>query len=67
MIAFHNAYHGSTQGALSVMGGEYWRNAFRPLLPDILHFNYDDDVVIAPKFAVPTTVKLSMTVVSDVV
>jgi len=46
MIAFHNAYHGSTQGALSVMGGEYWRNAFRPLLPDILHFNYDDDVVI---------------------
>lgn len=46
MIAFHNAYHGSTQGALSIMGGEYWRNAFRPLLPDILHFNYDDDAVL---------------------
>lgn len=28
------------------MGGEYWRNAFRPLLPDIHHYNYDDDLVI---------------------
>ena len=46
MIAFNNAYHGSTQGALSIMGGEYWRNAFRPLLPDIHHFNYNDDSVI---------------------
>ena len=32
IIAFKNAYHGSTQGALSVIGDEYWRNAFRPLL-----------------------------------
>jgi len=37
IIAFNHAYHGSTQGALSIMGDEYWRNAFRPLLPDILH------------------------------
>lgn len=37
IIAFKNSYHGSTQGALSVMGDEYWRNAYRPLLPDILH------------------------------
>ena len=42
IIAFKNAYHGSTQGALSVMGDEYWRNAFRPLLPDILHLEYGD-------------------------
>jgi acetylornithine/N-succinyldiaminopimelate aminotransferase len=28
-ISFHNAYHGHTQGALSVMGNEYWRQAFR--------------------------------------
>ena len=41
IIAFKNAYHGSTQGALSVMGDEYWRNAFRPLLPDILHLEYN--------------------------
>jgi acetylornithine/succinyldiaminopimelate/putrescine aminotransferase len=28
------------------MGDEYWRNAFRPLLPDIYHFDYDSDEVI---------------------
>jgi len=42
IIAFKNAYHGSTQGALSVMGDEYWRNAFRPLLPDTWHLDYND-------------------------
>ena len=41
MAAFTNSYHGSTQGALSVMGDEYWRNAFRPLLPDVLHLEYN--------------------------
>ncbi len=35
IIAFHNAYHGSTQGALSVLGNEEMKNAFRPLLPDV--------------------------------
>jgi acetylornithine/N-succinyldiaminopimelate aminotransferase len=41
IISFKNSYHGSTQGALSVMGDEYWRNAFRPLLPDVLQLNYN--------------------------
>lgn len=41
IIACNNAYHGSTQGALSVMGDEYWRNAFRPLLPDIYHLDFN--------------------------
>jgi acetylornithine/succinyldiaminopimelate/putrescine aminotransferase len=41
IVAFKNSYHGSTQGALSVMGDEYWRNAFRPLLPDVLHLVYN--------------------------
>jgi acetylornithine/succinyldiaminopimelate/putrescine aminotransferase len=41
IIAFKDSYHGSTQGALSLMGDEYWRNAFRPLLPDILHLDYN--------------------------
>lgn len=41
IIAFNNSYHGSTQGALSVLGDEHWRNAFRPLLPDILHLEYN--------------------------
>jgi len=41
IIAFNNSYHGSTQGALSVIGSEYWRNAFRPLLAGIGHFDYN--------------------------
>jgi len=40
IMAFNKSYHGSTQGALSVMGSEYWRNAFRPLLPGIIHHDY---------------------------
>ena len=39
-LHFNNSYHGSTQGALSIMGSEYWRNAFRPLLPGIIHHDY---------------------------
>lgn len=46
MIAFHKSYHGSTQGALSLMGGEYYKNAFRPLLPDVHHFDYNSKEVI---------------------
>jgi acetylornithine/succinyldiaminopimelate/putrescine aminotransferase len=41
IIAFRQSYHGSTQGALSVMGDEYWRNAYRPLLPDVRHVEYN--------------------------
>lgn len=41
IISFHNAYHGSTQGALSMLGDEYWRNQFRPLLPGIKRLNYN--------------------------
>ncbi len=46
IIAFNKAYHGSTQGALSVIGDEYWRNAFRPLLPDVYHLDYGSDEAI---------------------
>jgi acetylornithine/N-succinyldiaminopimelate aminotransferase len=42
VIAFDNAYHGSTQGALSIIGDEYWRNAFRPLLPGVLHAKFNE-------------------------
>ncbi|HNK28193.1 MAG TPA: aminotransferase class III-fold pyridoxal phosphate-dependent enzyme, partial [Ferruginibacter sp.] len=41
IISFKNSYHGSTQGSLSVMGSEYWQQAFRPLLPGILQLNYN--------------------------
>lgn len=47
MISFANAYHGSTHGALSMMGDEHFRNSFRPLLPDTrrLRFNQDCDLL----------------------
>lgn len=45
-ISFKNAYHGSSQGALSIMGDEYFKQAFRPLVPGnrILRFNHDEDL-----------------------
>jgi acetylornithine/succinyldiaminopimelate/putrescine aminotransferase len=46
IIAFNKSYHGSTQGALSLMGDEYYRNAFRPLLPGILHVEYGSNEVL---------------------
>lgn len=42
IAAFNRSYHGSTQGALSILGDEYWRNAYRPLLPGIQHLEYND-------------------------
>lgn len=41
IVACHNSYHGSTQGALSLLGDEYWRSAYRPLLPGIRHIRYN--------------------------
>jgi len=41
LISFQGAYHGSTQGALSMMGDEYFKNAYRPLLPDTLQLRYN--------------------------
>jgi len=42
IISFKGGYHGSTQGALSVMGDEYFKNAFRPLLPDTHQLRYNN-------------------------
>lgn len=41
IVAFKNAYHGGTYGALSILGDEKLKNAFRPLIPDVrsLAFN----------------------------
>ena len=41
LISCYNAYHGSTQGALSMNGSESFKNAFRPLLPDVRHIHYN--------------------------
>ena len=37
-----NAYHGSTQGNLSLMDSEDFKGAFRPLLPMVDHFSFND-------------------------
>lgn len=42
IISMHNAYHGSTQGALSLNSDTYFTQAFRPLLPDIRHITYNN-------------------------
>lgn len=39
IVSFTNAYHGSTQGALSVMGNEEPKRSYRPLLPGVEHIN----------------------------
>ncbi len=41
IIAFKNSYHGSTHGALSVMGNEHYKQAYRPLLPDIRFLDFN--------------------------
>jgi len=40
IIACHNAYHGSSHGALSLNGDEYYKRNFRPLLPGIRQIHY---------------------------
>lgn len=46
LIACANSYHGSSQGALSLMGNEEFKQAYRPLLPDIqfIEFNHLPDL-----------------------
>lgn len=49
LISMKRAYHGSTHGAMSMMGapeGEEWKAEFRPLLPDVrsIRFNEFDDL-----------------------
>lgn len=45
LISMRRAYHGSTHGAMSMMGqpeGEEWKRAFRPLLPDVRAIEFND-------------------------
>ncbi len=42
IIAFKNAYHGGTHGALSILGNEEMKYAFRPLLPDIQFLDFNN-------------------------
>ena len=42
IICFKDSYHGSSHGALSVMGNEEFKQAFRPLLPDVKILPYNN-------------------------
>lgn len=46
VISCENAYHGSSQGALSIMGSEFFKQAYRPLIPDCssIRFNREEDL-----------------------
>lgn len=46
IISCVNAYHGNTQGSMSVLGNEERKSAFRPLLPDVrfITFNNEGDL-----------------------
>ena len=47
IIAAKHAYHGNTQGAMSVCGNEEQNGAFRPLIPGVsfIEFNNEDDLL----------------------
>lgn len=54
IVAAHKAYHGNTQGSMSILGNEERKAAFRPLLPDVefITFNYEADIQkITPRTA----------------
>lgn len=46
IISCKNAYHGSSHGALSIMGNEEFKNNFRPLLPAtrLIEYNNFEDL-----------------------
>ena len=46
IISCNKSYHGNTLGALAVMGDEYWRNAFRPLMPGVWRYDYNSDELL---------------------
>lgn len=46
IVSCNNAYHGSTQGALSLMGSEIYKKGYHPLIPEVknIRFNSFDDL-----------------------
>lgn len=54
IISCVNAYHGATQGALSLSGSENFKRNYRPLLPEIKHIrhgNFDDIQLVSCRTA----------------
>lgn len=42
IISFTNAYHGSSTGALSIMGSEFFKSNYRPLMPGNKNIEYNN-------------------------
>ena len=51
IVYCNNAYHGSTQGVLSVIGSDDFKKPFEPLLPETyaIHFNVEKDLALIDK------------------
>jgi len=47
IISCFNSYHGSTHGALSVMGNEHYKQAYRPLLPDVQFIRFNEEAQLS--------------------
>ena len=48
IISFNNSYHGSTHGALSIMGKELYKTKYRPPLPhcELIDYNSTEQLVL---------------------
>jgi acetylornithine/succinyldiaminopimelate/putrescine aminotransferase len=59
-IAQNNAYHGGTQGALSLMSNEYYSAPYKPLLPDVVFVDAGDIDALANTSEIPAAVVLEL-------
>ena len=42
IVAFNKAYHGSTHGAMSIIGDPAFQMGYLPMLPGIIHIDFND-------------------------
>lgn len=42
VLSFRNAYHGSSVGAMSIMGSEIYKHGYYPLMPGVNHLSFND-------------------------
>lgn len=59
-IAQNSAYHGGTQGALSLMSNEYYSAPYKPLLPDVVFIDAGDIDALANTSEIPAAVVLEL-------
>lgn len=64
IISMCNAYHGSTQGAMSLNSDTYFTQAYRPLLPDIRHIAFNDETDLS-KITCQTAAVIAETVQAE--